>query len=76
MIKHDIAWQEQRLEELLYADLDPVSKVQRIVDLGFSEEMANGLVERQQLGLQNTVYYESLDFVDDDERDDLGGFAE
>ena len=77
MSKNDIAWQEQRLDELLYADLDPVTKVQMIVDLGFSEETANSLVERHQLGLQNTVYYESLDFVDDDdERDDLGYFAD
>ncbi len=77
MSKHDIAWQEQRLEELLYTDLDPVSKVQKIVNLGFSEETANSLVERHQLGLQNAVYYETLDFVDeDDDEDSFGFFAE
>lgn len=77
MSEHDIAWQERRLEELLYTDLDPVSKVQKIVRLGFSEEAANDLVERHQLGLQNTAYYETLDFVEGDEDDDeLGFFAD
>jgi hypothetical protein len=82
MSKHDTVWQEQRLEELLYTDLDPVSKVQKIVSLGLSEEAANSLVERHQLGLQNAVYYESLDFIDDDdayvdtETDEFGFFTD
>jgi hypothetical protein len=52
----------KKLDEVLYADLDPISKVQRLIDLGLSEDEANDLVERHQLGLKNLVYYESLDF--------------
>lgn len=73
MSQKDIAWQERRLEELLYTDLDPVSKVQQIMRLGFNEEAANELVERHQLGLQSPVYYERLDFVDDFEDDEPAG---
>ena len=71
MSDRDIAWQERRLDEVLYTDLDPVSKVQQIIRLGFSEDTANDLVERHQLGLNNLVYYERLDFIDDDNEDEI-----
>jgi len=64
------AWQERRLDEVLYTDLDPVSKVQQIIRLGFSEDTANDLVERHQLGLNNMVYYERLDFIEDDDEEE------
>ena len=71
MSDRDIAWQERRLDEVLYTDLDPVSKVQQIIRLGFSEDTANDLVERHQLGLNNLVYYERLDFIDDDDDNEI-----
>ena|GEM_PF-1941303 len=79
MSDRDIAWQERRLDEVLYTDLDPVSKVQQIIRLGFSEDTANDLVERHQLGLQSPVYYERLDFIDTDDdepKDPVDYFAE
>jgi len=56
--------QEQRLEEILFSNTDPVSKSQLIVKLGFAPEVADEIVERHQTGMQSPVYYESLDFAD------------
>lgn len=51
---------ERQLEEILFSDVDPVMKVQHIVDLGFDEEAASDIVERYQIGQQSPVYYEQL----------------
>lgn len=65
MSERDMAWQEQRLEEILFSNVDAVSKVQEIIRLGFDPEVADELVERHQLGTQAPVYYESLTFADE-----------
>ena len=62
MSERDIAWQERRLEEILFSNIDPVSKVQQIIKLGFDPEVADQLVERHQIGSQIPVYYETLSF--------------
>lgn len=59
-------WQERRLEEILMSSIDPVSKVRQIMGLGFSEEAADDIVERYQTGQQAPVYYERLDFDDEE----------
>lgn len=66
MSDRDKMLQERRLDEVLNTDLDAVSKVQRVMRLGFTESAASRLVERHQLGLQMPVFYEHLDLVDDD----------
>ena len=59
---------EQKLEKVLNSNKKTEDKVSKITHLGYSEEMADYLVDRQQKGLHNLVYYESLAFVDlDDE---------
>jgi hypothetical protein len=69
MSERNVLWQERRLEEILFSNTDPVSKVQQIIRLGFDPEVADEIVERHQLGSsQAPVYYERLDFADlDDE---------
>jgi hypothetical protein len=68
MSERDAVWQERRLEEILFSNTDPVSKVQQIIRLGFDPEVADEIVERHQLGTQAPVYYERLDFAElDDE---------
>jgi hypothetical protein len=68
MSERDAIWQERRLEEILFSNTDPVSKVQQIIRLGFDPEVADEIVERHQIGTQAPVYYERLDFADlDDE---------
>jgi hypothetical protein len=68
MSERDAVWQERRLEEILFSNTDPVSKVQQIIRLGFDPEVADEIVERHQIGAQAPVYYETLDFADlDDE---------
>jgi hypothetical protein len=68
MSERDAVWQERRLEEILFSNTDPVSKVQQIIRLGFDPEVADEIVERHQIGTQAPVYYERLDFADlDDE---------
>jgi hypothetical protein len=69
MSEREIAWQEKRLEEILFSNTDDLSKVQQIVRLGFDEEIADELVERHQTGSQMPVYYESLSFDDYTEPD-------
>jgi len=66
--------QEQRLEEILFSNTDPVSKSQLIVKLGFAPEVADEIVDRHLTGSQAPVYYERLDFADlddNEERDTL-----
>ena len=71
MSEQDVVRQEHRLEEILFSNTDPVSKVQQIIKLGFDPEIADEIVERHQLGSQSPVYYERLDFASlDDEEDD------
>jgi hypothetical protein len=68
MSERDVVWQERRLEEILFSNTDPVSKVQQIIRLGFDPEVADEIVERHQIGTQTPVYYERLDFAElDDE---------
>ena len=67
MSDQNAVWQERRLEEILFTDTDPVSKVQQIIKLGFDPEIADEIVERHQLGSQSLVYYERLDFADVDD---------
>jgi hypothetical protein len=67
MSERDAVWQEHRLEEILFSNTDPVSKVQQIIRLGFDPEVADEIVERHQIGTQAPVYYERLDFADLDD---------
>lgn len=68
MSEKDVVWQERRLEEILFSNTDPVSKVQQIIRLGFDPEVADEIVERHQIGAHAPLYYERLDFADlDDE---------
>src|SRR5262249_39038593 len=67
MSEKDVVWQERRLEEILFSNTDPVSKVQQIIRLGFDPEVADAIVERNQIGEQAPLYYERLDFADLDE---------
>jgi hypothetical protein len=60
--------QERRLEEILFSNIDPVSKVQQIIRLGFDPEVADEIVDRHQTGTSRApVYYERLDFAGLDE---------
>lgn len=65
----DYLMQEQRLDEILFSNIDPISKVQHIVNLGFAPEVADEIVERHQIGTKAPVYYERLDFADLDDID-------
>lgn len=76
MSERDVIWQEHRLEEILYSNADPVSKVQQIIRLGFDPEVADEIVERHQMGTQTPVYYERLDFADLDDIPDAEVTAE
>jgi hypothetical protein len=71
MSERDAIWQERRLEEILFSNTDPVSKVQQIIRLGFDPEVADEIVERHQIGTQAPVYYERLDFAELDDDDEL-----
>ena len=52
--------QQRQLRKIL-ASRDPLmTKVQRVMRLGFGEEVAEDLVERYQLGQQPLAYYERL----------------
>jgi hypothetical protein len=62
MSADNAAWQERRLEEILFSNADPITKVQQIVRLGFDPEIADELVERHLSGTKAPVYYESLGF--------------
>jgi hypothetical protein len=64
----DVMVDKEEVEEILLSSLDPVSKVRRIMALGVEEEEANELVERYQIGQMTPVYYERLNF-DEDEQD-------
>jgi hypothetical protein len=59
--------QERAVEEILLSQRDPVSKVQQIMKLGLEEEEANELVSRYQIGQMSPVYYERLNFEDEDD---------
>ena len=69
--EHSVVWQERRLEEILFSNTDPVSKVQQIIRIGFDPEIADEIVERHQIGTQSPVYYERLDFADIDDEPEL-----
>ena len=68
MSDRDYTHQEQRLDEVLFSNIDALSKVQHIIKLGFDPEVADQIVERHQSGTRAPIYYERLDFADlDDE---------
>ncbi len=67
MSKENILHREQRLEDILFSDLDPIKKSQKIVKLGFDQEVADEIVDRHQIGTRGPVYYERLDFADIDD---------
>ncbi len=71
MNNRDHARQEQRLDEILFSNVDDVSKVQHIMKLGFDAEVADEIVERHQTGSRAPVYYERLDFADMDDDDEV-----
>lgn len=56
---------ERRIEDILYANLDAMAKVQRIMGLGYDEESAAEMVEYYQMGQRAPVYYERLNFDSD-----------
>jgi hypothetical protein len=56
---------DRRVEDILYSNLDAVSKLRKIVDLGYEEEAASEMVEYYQLGQRAPVYYERLNFDSD-----------
>ena len=61
--------QEQRLDEILFSNVDAITKVQQIIRLGFDAEVADEIVERHLIGTQAPVYYERLDFAELDDDD-------
>lgn len=67
---HEALRKEKDLEKVLVSGLDPVTKVQRIMDLGVEEDEANDMVEKYQLGQMAPVYYERLNFDEDEELKD------
>lgn len=69
MSERDAAQQEQRLDEILFSNVDPLTKVQHIINLGFGPEVADEIVELHLAGPKAPVYYERLSFadLDDDE---------
>ncbi len=71
MSSRDYIHQEQRLDEILFSNVDALSKVQNIIKLGFDPEVADEIVERHQIGTRAPVYYERLDFADMDDEPEL-----
>jgi hypothetical protein len=66
----DRVFERERLEEeVLVSNLDPITKVQRLIDMGYDEENAHELVERYQIGALQPVYYERLELDDFDFED-------
>ena len=65
MSEQDAVWQEKRLDEILASNVDAAAKAQQIIHLGFDPEIADELVERQQIGAQMPMYYETLRQVSD-----------
>lgn len=63
--------QEQRLFDILWSNVDDVTKTQQITKLGFDPEVADEIVERHQIGARAPVYYERLDFADLDDDEEL-----
>lgn len=63
----DILQRERDMEQILLSEQDPVSKVKKIMGLGVDEEEAHEIVERYQIGQMAPVYYERLEFDEEDE---------
>lgn len=61
-------WNQRRLEDVLYSDNDALTKVVQIMQLGYDEEVASEMVERYQVGQYAPVYYERLDFDQEEDR--------
>lgn len=72
MSDRDYTHQEQRLDEVLFSNIDALSKVQHIIKLGFDPEVADEIVERHQSGTRAPIYYERLDFADLDDEPETG----
>lgn len=49
-----------RVAAILSSQSDPITKVRRIVSLGYEEEEASLLVEAHQSTLRQPIYYEQL----------------
>jgi len=58
----EVLRRERLKEDILLSGQDPISKLQGLMRLGYSEETANDIVERYQFGQVNPVYYERIDF--------------
>ena len=70
MSKRSLLRQEQRLDEILFSNSDPMRKSQQIIKLGFDPEVADEIVERHIIG-RGPVYYERLDFADMDDEPEI-----
>ncbi len=68
MDQDTLAWERQRQEvqTILDANLAPMVKVQKLVHAGYDEDAAERLVEKHGFGQYAPVYYERLDFGEDD----------
>ncbi|HSX00678.1 MAG TPA: hypothetical protein VLF67_00410 [Candidatus Saccharimonas sp.] len=64
-------WQERRLEEILFSEADPLTKVQQIIHMGYDPEVADELVERHLAGGGASVYYETLEFQSEYDDSDI-----
>lgn len=49
-----------KVAAILSSQSDPITKVRRIVSLGYEEEEASMLVESHQSNLRQPIYYEQL----------------
>ncbi len=59
----------EQLEEILFSNEIPTEKVQRVIRLGYDEEVASEMVERVQTGNRLPLYYEVLGNFDYDSKD-------
>ena len=62
----DILRQEREMEEILLSERDPVTKVKNIMALGIDEDEAYEIVEKYQIGQMQPLYYERLEFEEDE----------
>jgi hypothetical protein len=49
-------------EEILFSDIDPVSKVQQVIRLGFGSNVADKIVERHSIAQETPTHYDQMDF--------------
>lgn len=69
----DAYWEERRLKDILFSNIEPMLKVQHLVRMGYDQTDAEEIVERYEIGQEAPVYkvntsmaepayYERLDF--------------